>query len=441
MKYFEALRIYNEGKQAWCSPRKGTDDYNEVIAIMKSKLKPLIKTYFKRPIRKRIKVPIKSPQLSPLYKEVDVSSKKPSSKSLLFNKANVIQRFLKNKLILTKNNLDTRVQRYYLIKKRFGQLTGKGCLTKKMFGNNQGYTVDGIVNLEKKIGSDSVYGSIYLTSMPHLLGSYPIASKVMEITSGNDGETNMNMWITENLILQKQSKHFVMMYKTTKCPLNQSKINRLLKKQRLVDYNELCNGDLSSLMKTEVRNDEETMINLVFQVFIAIATYQNRVGFVHKDAHHGNFLYQLNNEVGYYHYIYNGLDFYIKSCKYNMFIFDFGLSKSIKNVDNDIKYTDYYMILQAFISKNKGLGWIEDDMDMNVNINMVSIRNTLINIHFKIYTDKLFDMFGRIIEDIFKKFKTNTGIFTTAKPANILNKIPFIINKVKEYPNINFNKI
>ena len=47
-------------------------------------------------------------------------------------------------------------------------------------------------------------------------------------------------------------------------------------------------------------------------------------------------------------------------------------------------------------------------------------------------------MFGGIIEDIFKKFKTNTGIFTTAKPANILNKIPFIINKVKEYPNIDF---
>jgi 6-phosphogluconate dehydrogenase len=123
-----------------------------------------------------------------------------------------------------------------------------------------------------------------------------------------------------------------------------------------------------------------------------------------------------------------------------MFIFDFGLSKSIKNVDNDIKYTDYYMILQAFISKKRGLGWIEDDMDINVNINMISIRNALINIYSKIYTDKFFDMFGRIIEDIFKKFKTNTGIFTTAKPANILNKIPFIINKVKEYPNIDFRK-
>ena len=420
MKYFEALKIYNEGKSAWCSPRKGTVDYKEVIAIMKSKFK--------------------SPHVSPLFKKGDVSSKKPSSKSLLFKKANVIQRFLKNKLILTKNNLDTRVQRYYLIKKRFEKLTGNECLTKKMFGNNQGYTVDGIVNLEKKIGSDSVYGSIYLTSMPHLLGSYPIASKVMEITAGNDGETKINMWITKNIILQKQSKHFVMMYNTTKCPFYDTQIKRLRAEERLVDYNELCNGDLSSLMKTEVRNDEETMINLAFQVLIAIATYQNRVGFVHRDTHHGNFLYQLNNEVGYYHYIYNGLDFYIKSCKYNMFISDFGISKSIKNVDNDIKYKDYLRIIQAFISKKTGdRGWIENDMEMNVNIKMVDIRIALRNIYFKIYVRKeSFDMFGGIIEDIFKKFKTNTGIFTTAKPANILNKIPFIINKVKEYPNIDF---
>jgi len=115
MKYFEALKIYNEGKQTWCSPRKGSDDYKEVIAIMKSKLKSSTKS--------PLKSPLKSPMKSPLYKEIDVSSKKPSSKSLLFNKANVIQRFLKNKLILTKNNLDTRVQRYHLIKKRFGQLT------------------------------------------------------------------------------------------------------------------------------------------------------------------------------------------------------------------------------------------------------------------------------------------------------------------------------
>lgn len=35
MKYSDALKIYNEGKPAWCSPRKGSNDYKAVIAIMK----------------------------------------------------------------------------------------------------------------------------------------------------------------------------------------------------------------------------------------------------------------------------------------------------------------------------------------------------------------------------------------------------------------------
>jgi len=37
MKYFEALKIYNDGKPAWCSPRKGTKEYKKVIAIMNGK--------------------------------------------------------------------------------------------------------------------------------------------------------------------------------------------------------------------------------------------------------------------------------------------------------------------------------------------------------------------------------------------------------------------
>ena len=43
MKYFDALKIYNQGKPAWCSPRKDTVDYKTVIAIMKKTPKTLSK--------------------------------------------------------------------------------------------------------------------------------------------------------------------------------------------------------------------------------------------------------------------------------------------------------------------------------------------------------------------------------------------------------------
>ena len=434
MKYSDALKIYNEGKPAWCSPRKGSNDYKAVLAIMKGVPKSPSKASL-------IKATLAKSSLSKASLAMaKVSSKKPSSKSLMFKKANVIQRFLKNKLIITKNNLDTRIQRYNLIKKRLADIKTNSCLTKKIFDNKQGYTIDGIVNLEKKIGSDSVNASIYLTSMPYLLGSYPIASKLMKITANNESETKMNTWITENLIVKKQSKHFVIMYKTTKCPASGSPAKKLLRGERLVNYNELCNGDLSSLMKTDERNDEMLMINMAYQVLIAIATYQNRVGYCHMDCHHGNFLYQLNTEAsstGYYHYVYNGLNFYIKSCKYNMCIFDFGLSVPMSKADNRYIFSDYYRILHGFVSE-KTRGWIEGDVIGKINANMFMIMSRVQRLMAALLANKDTDMFQAIIDFVFKDFKPEKGIFTTAKPANILNKTPFIINKVEAYPKIDF---
>jgi len=457
MKYIDALKIYNQGKSAWCTPRKGTKDYFVILGIMEGKKSKTKSVNSLASSPKDVQQPLSS-------------SNKPTSKSLLFKKANVIQRFLKNKLILAKNNLDTRVQRYQLIKKRFNDIPPNYCLKRKKFGNDNGFTVNGVVNLEKKIGE--AQAEIYLTSIPHILGSYPIASKIMEISQNNECETKMNEWITENLILTKQSKHFILMYKTTKCPLpahmmeNKRFINdypklrgkrqavssvkensmekELSRKERLVNYNELCNGDLSSLMKTDVRNDEMLMYNIMMQSLIAIATYQNRVGYCHRDCHHGNFLYQLNNEIGYYHYVYNGFHFYIKSCKYNILLFDFGESSSIHDVNNELLCDDYIRILYAFMSEyNKGWkkqGWIEDSMDKNVNRNMMSISTILKRVYEKNKNTKDLDMFQEIINRVFKKIGKDTKLFTTTKPVTILNDTPFIINKVKDYPVITFHR-
>ena len=35
MKWVEALKIYNSNRGMWCVPKKGTDDYNDVMKIMK----------------------------------------------------------------------------------------------------------------------------------------------------------------------------------------------------------------------------------------------------------------------------------------------------------------------------------------------------------------------------------------------------------------------
>jgi hypothetical protein len=447
MKYIEALKKYNEGKDKWCTPRKGTEDHKKILKMMKEK-------------RASAASAASAKQIASV---ISASSKKPSTKSLLFNNAKIIQRFLKKKLVLTKHNLDTRIQRYHLIKKRLDSIPETECLTKKMFGKNKGYTLNGVVNLEKKMGSSSLFGSVYLSSIPNLLGSYPIASKIMKTTHNHECETQLNEWITKNIIIPKQSRHFVMMYKSTKCSVAGGKANQLVPAERLVNYNELCNGDLIFLMKTNVRNDIMDMINIAFQSLIAIATYQKRIGFCHRDCHSGNFLYQIDYEVynakygagsgsgrvgngsnvdyGYYHYVYNGFNFYIKRCSFNICIFDFGLSVPINTAFDKNICTDYLRVLNTFISR-EDYGWIADTMDLDISAEMVSLLSKVKGITKRLLSDegKRHDVFQEIIDNVFKVFRTDTGIFITNKPAKVLNKIPFVINKVSPYPDIKFKR-
>jgi hypothetical protein len=36
----QALKIWNQGKEIWCIPKKGTKEYDEVIAIMENNPRP-----------------------------------------------------------------------------------------------------------------------------------------------------------------------------------------------------------------------------------------------------------------------------------------------------------------------------------------------------------------------------------------------------------------
>jgi hypothetical protein len=40
MRWVEALKIWNDSKDTWCIPKKGTKGYDEVIAIMNGKKEP-----------------------------------------------------------------------------------------------------------------------------------------------------------------------------------------------------------------------------------------------------------------------------------------------------------------------------------------------------------------------------------------------------------------
>jgi hypothetical protein len=462
MKYIDALKKYNEGSDKWCMPRKGSVDYLKIIEIMKriSNIKKSkeskdssnntdskaakdnnIKILQAAIKRKLIILPKKnSTQQSANSASIinnnsesfKRASKKPSykSSSRVFSKevyenmkANKIQNFLKDKLILNKYKLQNRINRYYLLRKKLSLLRTNDCLQKKVFNGVNGFTIRNIINLEKKMGSKSKYGAIYSTSIPNLLGVHPIASKVMKYDEDNKLEVLLMTNITRDILLNKLSKHFLMIYGHCLCS------KRIAEKLRLVSINELADGDIKMLTNTrEVLQDTELIFNLIFQIFISIATFQIKVNCVHKDAHYGNFLYQINNERGYYHYIFNGKDYYLKSCKYNVMIFDYGFAMDISKVKTVDIAEDYLRIIHAFINKKSG-GWVAIPKlpEDKTNRTFVEITNKLSSMsleHYSFPVEK--SLFADIIDEIFLKY-TPTGMFITRRPPNVINTTPFLL--------------
>ena len=339
----------------------------------------------------------------------------------------------------SKYKLANRINLYNILKIRLALLKDDDCLEKKTYGDLIGYTIRNIINLEKRFGTKSKYGAIYLTRVPALANTTPIASKVMPYNNSNDKEVKLMTMITNSIVLKGLSKHFVMIYGSSVCS------KRIAKKLKLLSINELADGDLKMLTNIQdVVDNSELLFNLLIQTYISIATFHNIVGYIHRDTHYGNFLYQLNTEKGYYHYTFNGTDYYLKACKYNMMIYDYGFVKQISSDDYDtadivkIKrdiYEDYRKIIHAFFNR-RYKGWIKlpGFPDKNTNQLMISFSYYLDqHIEYELTnnpqnTSKSYAtyLFTKIIENIFLKYAPR-GMFITQRPSNVINKSPFII--------------
>ena len=183
----------------------------------------------------------------------------------------------------------------------------------------------------------------------------------------------------------------------------------------------------------------------MFQTFISIGTFHNLIAHIHSDCHGGNFLWHYNNEKGYYHYIFNGKNLYLKACKYNIMIYDYAFSKKIKK--NNIKkiMDDYLLIIPAFLNED-----YENDKSFSPESDVKNDLNEIIGTLMKIYktmgtegsksSPKKIqkDIFSTIINEVFKKYQLNDMFITDfdseespklfKKPHNIINKKPYYIN-------------
>ena len=361
---------------------------------------------------------------------------------------NKLKNFLKI-YVSNKYNIDNRAKYYKYIYSKIAKINQISCLKKKKFIKKkkkiyEGYTIDDIVNLQKQIGSTSRYGAIYITSINDAVGKYPIASKLMEINRNNSVEKCLNDHITTKIMKKKLSRHFIFTYRTFTCSNISSSVPPIIKNLNyFVTLNELAHGDLKQLckMKTYV-SDDSLVYNVFIQVMLSIMSFQS-IGYIHCDCHYGNFLYQRNIEEGYYYYKINGINYYLKSCKYNMLIFDFGFAKSInsdKSKSNVLSYKvidDYMRIIHAFANEkilSKSWSHYPNYPSDNVSRFTTHLLNKL-NIISKALLNnrnKSNKTFNNLINDMIIPHLINSpnNIFTKIKPrGKIINSKPFVIDK------------
>jgi hypothetical protein len=352
------------------------------------------------------------------------------------------------------DNLDKRIKIYNIINDLLISLnlvSEDDCLELE----NSIYKLKNILILAQQIGSQSLSGAIYKTTINDTVIN--IAAKVMKANDSNKLETLLMLAISEQIILTKKSKHFVIIYWYSYC----EKLEIKNTKYALVNFNELADNDLQFLLQQQhILEDNELLYNLLIQAFISIGTFHNLTGYIHNDCHWGNFLYIDNTDkeedtICYYQYLLDDKFYYLKYCKYNVMIYDFALSIDVNMEKYDdykiVAYNnkiidDYMRIIRPFInSKNsenifpffntKFENLPSDEFSMLIRNNIYDKLEKLEEIT-PIYTDKdtlLKDIFVTILNICLEQFK-DKNIFTDKLPTGctILNEKPYILyDKIK----------
>lgn len=323
-----------------------------------------------------------------------------------------------------KYTLKNRIKFIKKVKELIKDIDNNDCVEPKTFGKEKGYTVRDIINLEKKIGSESVYGVIYKTTIKGAPKSYAIASKLMANSAGNMKEVSLMNDITDNILLTEMSKHFLASYDNAVCLDDKMDGKKRPNKLKLLAINELAHGDLKGLVAQKtILKDDDLVFNLMIQVIFSVATFHNLMRHTHNDCHYGNFLYQKNNEKGWYHYQFKDKNIYLKACDYNIAIYDYGLAKS-KMESKDIM-TDYYRPIHAFLAKGDGWSEYYDAPKKATNQTIKEIKSQIAKEYLNKPDITAMEIFPKILDMLTPKVKNS--ILTLQKPANVINDTPFIL--------------
>jgi hypothetical protein len=297
--------------------------------------------------------------------------------------------------------------------------------------------------LDKQIGTESRYGIVYLA---HFKTNINYGSRFNKINRFAVKITNQSIYNKLEIdILNKLTKlaiklicpHFPISYGLLVCNNSHIKSNnpddysivkdkhnykflfpKLINKNKnlYIQINELASGDLHSNLLSQENKD---ILNTIVQVLLSIMFFHNYIGFYHCDTHTGNFLYHKIKPGGYFHYNIYEKDYYLENKGYLWIIWDFGLVQNFNNIP--INYDFNYLLTRLNKYNELDNYHIFDNNTINT---ILMLSNTIINKYDKIYDSRLLMSINKEILNFLLK---NVSSFTTTKPSNIINKIPYII--------------
>jgi hypothetical protein len=327
------------------------------------------------------------------------------------------------KLSITNNNkipiisFKDRIDEFKETEKYLRKLNKYNCLVSVKKKNNfYEYNLEnGVIILEKRIGSKSRYGVIYLTTTK--FNNKLFATKLTEMTDYNYNEIIISTKLSK-IALKNLSPHFLFVYKSFYCINDNTDKNIPISIKNTNYYicvNELINGNFKQFIDLKLSN--EYLLNALQQILLSILSFHYFTnGIYHGDCHYKNFLFIKINSGGYFHYKLFGKSFYIKNMGYLWFIWDFGLIRDEEYYKIQ-RIKDYFRIMEFF--------------DISI---ISSLNQKIINIADKIisykYNYPLY--FGNSDKKFFEEcvFKNNVLLTIKDLPKSFktINTKPYIIN-------------
>lgn len=274
-------------------------------------------------------------------------------------------------------NIEDRLRYYFLIKRKLDlkKYNNKACINVyKIIDDKPIYRIGNNIIIKNRIGKDTANGIVFLSTFRNKYNKlFKYTCKITLLTKNSQKDK-----IIQKILLKSLARcpHFPIVYGFLICNKNEKNIDSFIKsnsnstnvsqnlkyyprliqknikKNFLISFNEIANGDLEKFA-LDININADEVFNSLLQIYMSIIFYYKETGLFHLDANWGNFLYHKIKPGGYLHYKLFNEDYYIKNIGYLWIIWDFELSYPIeKNLKNykHIFYNDFSRIIRAYIS-------------------------------------------------------------------------------------------